>query len=383
MLPHARGLVAAIGALLAAGLQPGAVRAQAPGTSTPPAAASPALPSWRVDPAWPKTLPDNWGIGQAAGIAVDGRDHVWVIHRPGSMTEDERGAVLTPPRSECCVPAPSVMEFDGEGNLVRAWGGPGHHPDWPAREHGIYVDRRGDVWLAGNAPTDHVVLKFSAEGRFLLRIGVPRETGGSNDTQRLGLPADMFVDEEAGELYVADGYGNRRVIVFDATTGAYKRHWGAYGERPNDDPQPPYVANQAPSRSFGNPVHSVLIATDGLLYVADRRNDRVQVFRKDGGFVREFFIARATLGPGSTWDLDMVPGSSPPLFVVADGSNNVVWLVSGTGEIRGRFGRNGRMAGEFHWVHNIATDSRGNVYTSEVDTGKRVQRFTPTAPPAR
>ena len=171
------------------------------------------------------------------------------------------------------------------------------------------------------------------------------------------------------------------MIVFDATTGAYKRHWGAYGERPHDDPLPAYRPNQQPpSRSFGSPVHSVRIASDGLLYVADRRNDRVQVFRKDGGFVREFFVAPATLGPGSVWDLDLIPNSDPPLFVIADGSNNVVWLVSNTGEIRGRFGRNGRMAGEFHWVHNIATDSRGNVYTTEVDTGKRAQRFRLTSP---
>jgi DNA-binding beta-propeller fold protein YncE len=337
-------------------------------------------PVYQVDPFWPKPLPNRWGIGQAAGVATDARDHVWVLHRPRTMTADERGAAATPPLSECCIPAPSVIEFDGDGNLVQAWGGPGHHPSWPDNEHGIHVDHKDNVWIAGNGANDHVLLKFTREGRFLLQIGRKGETGGSNDPDRLGRPADVEVDPATNEIYVADGYGNRRVIVFDAETGAYKRHWGAYGERPPaDDKLPAYepgASATSPARFFRNPVHCVRLAKDGLLYVCDRANDRIQVFRKDGTFVREFIVAPDTLGSGSVWDMDFLPDPTQSVLLAADGSNNVVWLLErGGGALLGRFGRNGRNAGEFHWVHNMAVDSRGNVFTTEVDTGKRVQRF--------
>ncbi|MDN3564736.1 hypothetical protein ACFQY5_08670 [Paeniroseomonas aquatica] len=352
-----------------------------PSAPAPPPAARPAAaPQYQVDPFWPKPLPNRWGIGQAAGVAVDARDHVWVIHRPRTMTVDERGAAQVPPLSECCIPAPSVIEFDPDGNVVQAWGGPGHHPSWPASEHGIHVDAADNVWIAGNGTDDHVLLKFSRDGRFLLQIGRKGETGGSNDTERLGRPADVEVDGPANEIYVADGYGNRRVIVFDATTGAYKRHWGAYGERPPaDDALPPYqpgASAAVPARFFRNPVHCVRLAQDGLLYVCDRANDRVQVFRRDGSFVREFIVAPNTLGSGSVWDLDFLPDATQSVLLAADGSNNTVWLLDRAGgALVGRFGRNGRNAGDFHWVHNMAVDSRGNVFTTEVDTGKRVQRF--------
>src|SRR3954453_6725315 len=155
-------------------------------------AAAPA-PRYQVAPFCAKPLPNRWGIGQAAGVATDARDHVWVIHRPRTMTKDEAGAAQTPPLSECCIPAPSVIEFDGDGNVVQAWGGPGHHPSWPENEHGIYVDHRDRVWIAGNGANDHVVLAFTRTGQFIRQIGVHRETGGSNDTQRLGRPADVEV----------------------------------------------------------------------------------------------------------------------------------------------------------------------------------------------
>jgi DNA-binding beta-propeller fold protein YncE len=337
----------------------------------------PTAPVYQVDAHWPKPLPNNWGIGQAAGVAVDRLDHVWVIHRPRTMTPDERGASLTPPRSECCIPAPSVIEFDPDGNVVQAWGGPGHHPSWPQNEHGIYVDADDNVWIGGNGTNDHVLLKFSRDGRFLLQIGTTGETGGSNDTQRLGRPADIEVDTATNEAFVADGYQNRRVVVFNATTGAYLRHWGAYGRTPPpDEPLPAYVAGQAPSQSFANPVHCVRLARDGLVYVCDRGNDRIQVFRRDGTFVREMFVATSTLGNGSVWDIDFVPDPGQSVLLTADGENNTVWMLAReAGEIIGRFGRNGRNAGEFHWVHNMAVDSRGNVFTTEVDTGKRAQRF--------
>jgi DNA-binding beta-propeller fold protein YncE len=342
-------------------------------------------PHYVVDPFWPKPLPNRWGIGQVAGIAVDSRDHIWIIQRPRSLTVDEAGAAQNPPRSECCVPAPSVMVFDVDGNLVRAWGGPGHHPSWPEGEHGIFVDHRDNVWIAGNANNDHVVLKFTLDGRFLMQIGEHRVTGGSNDTARLGRPADMEVDPETNEVYVADGYQNRRVIVFDGDTGAYRRHWGAYGRPPIPDAQlPAYNPAEGPAQTFRNPVHCVRIARDGMVYVCDRVNNRIQVFRKDGTFVREFFVARNTLGNGSVWDIDLLPDREQSTLITADGENQGVWLLArGSGDVVNRFGRNGRMAGEFHWIHNLAVDSRGNVYTAEVDTGKRTQRFRLTTPLVR
>ncbi|WP_198372645.1 NHL repeat-containing protein [Roseomonas rosulenta] len=347
---------------------------------------APAPPQYQVDPFWPKPLPNNWRIGQAAGVAVDARDNIWVIHRPRTLTEDERGATLTPPRSECCIPAPSVIQFDPDGNVIRAWGGPGHHPSWPENEHGISIDHEGNVWIGGNGTNDHVLLKFTPEGRFLMQIGRYRETGGSNDTTRLGRPADVEVDPENGEIFVADGYQNRRVIVFDAA-GNYRRHWGAYGSPPGPDaPLPAYRPGQPPADTFRNPVHCVRLARDGLVYVCDRGNDRIQVFRRDGTFVREIFVATDTLGSGSVWDIELFPDAGQTTLFAADGSNNTVWLMSRQeGTVTGRFGRAGRNAGEFHWVHNMAGDSRGNLYTTEVDTGKRAQRFrlvTPL-PPAR
>jgi len=332
---------------------------------------------YAVDPYWPKDLPGNWQLGAVAGVAVDGRDHVWIIHRPGSFTDDERAASFDPPRAVCCVPAPSVVEFDAGGNVLRSWGMSGSGYDFPKREHGIHIDPQGNVWIAGNHDLDHQVLKFSGDGRFLLQIGKAGQTGGSNDTTLLGKPAHMEVDAAANELYVADGYGNRRIIVFDATTGAYKRHWGAYGSRP-DDAKTTYDPAATPSKQFGSPVHCVRLAKDGLVYVCDRENNRIQVFRKSGEFVREFFLARQTRLIGSVWDMVLSTDPGQTYMYVADGANNQVHvLLRETGAEVSTFGRNGRMAGQFHWVHNIAIDSKGNIYTAEVDTGKRLQRFTP------
>jgi len=330
-----------------------------------------------VDPYWPKPLPDKWLLGAVAGVAVDRHDHIWIIHRPGSFTDDEKAASFNPPRAACCVPAPSVVEFDADGKVLRSWGMAGTGFDFPKREHGIYVDSQDNVWIAGNADQDHQVLKFTADGKFLLQIGKAGQTGGSNDTRLLGKPAHMEVDAAANELYVADGYGNRRVIVFDATTGAYKRHWGAYGNKP-DDAKTTYDPSAPPSKQFGSPVHCVRLAKDGLVYVFDRENNRIQVFRKSGEFVREFFLAKDTRLIGSVWDMVLSPDPKQTWMYVADGANNQVHVLSReTGVEVSAFGRNGRMAGQFHWVHNIAIDSKGNIYTAEVDTGKRLQRFTP------
>jgi DNA-binding beta-propeller fold protein YncE len=340
-----------------------------------------------VDPFWPKELPNNWIIGQVSGVAVGPNDHIWIVHRPRTLTAREAGAVQTPPLSSCCVPAPSVIEFDQEGNVVRAWGGgPGSAPYWPRTEHGIHVDAAGNVWIASNGGADHVVLKFTSEGRFLLQIGRPGETAGSNDTVRLGQPTAVDVDVAANEVYVADGYRNRRVIVFDAMTGAYKRRWGAYGRRPVDGDSvaydatvasiwPPTYDTTALPQQFLT-VHAVRLAHDGLVYVADRVNNRIQVFRKDGTFVREGFVARGTRAMGSVWDIAFSRDTSQAFLLVPDGTNQKVWILRRDDlSVVGSFGHGGRMAGQFGWVHNVAVDSRGNVYTTEVDIYKRVQRF--------
>lgn len=338
------------------------------------------VPRFEVDPSWPKPLPNNWILGQVGGITVDSQGHIWLIHRPRSLTDDEKGAALTPPRSKCCVSAPPVLEFDADGNMLRAWGGPGPGYEWVGREHGIEVDEKGFVWVGGNADSDNAILKFTLDGKFVMQIGTIAPSKGSNDTTQLGKPAETAIDKEANEIYVADGYGNRRVIVFDATTGAYKRHWGAYGKPPNDDKQAAYDPKAPVSQQFGNPVHCVKIAADGLVYVCDRINDRIQVFKKDGSFVKEWFYEKNTLGNGAVWDIAIWPDPAQTYLLSADGENNEVRILKrDDGSVVGSFGRNGRNAGQFHWIHAMAVDQKGNVYTAEVDTGKRIQKFKLTS----
>jgi DNA-binding beta-propeller fold protein YncE len=356
-------------------------------------------PRFTVDPAWPKPLPNNWLVGQVAGVAVDRHDRIWIVQRQSTLTADERGsdpAPGNPVRSNCCNRAPAVMVFDREGNFLKAWGGaadpgflttrctPAMGCEWPTNEHGIFVDHMDYVYVAGNGGGNHQVLKFSNDGTFIYQIGKAGLTGGSNDTNGgpngtplLGQPADMEVDPVTNELYIADGYQNKRVLVVDAANGQYKRHWGAYGNVPDDTNPGPYDPNAPVASQFRNPVHCVRIANDGLVYVCDRVNNRYQVFQKDGTFVREAFLERDTLGNGSMWDIDLSPDREQTELYNADGENNVVWVFNrATDSVIDWFGRNGRSAGQFHWVHNLAVDSRGNIYTAEVDTGKRAQKFT-------
>jgi DNA-binding beta-propeller fold protein YncE len=339
-------------------------------------------PDFQVDPYWPKALPNNWIIGQVSGVAVDKRDHIWIVHRPASIAARQLLAEQSPPAGICCVRAPAVLVFDTAGNLLRHWGGPGAGYEWPQSEHGIYVDANDNVWLAGNGERDHQILKFTLEGRFIMQIGRAGQSRGNADTTNLNRPADVEVDPEARELFVADGYGNRRVIVFDSETGAYKRHWGAYGEAPVDGgdpaygPNSPYDPNRPRSRQFASPVHCVRLTRDGLVYVCDRTNDRYQVFRRDGTFVSEHLIAPQTRLNGSVADLVPSPDRDQRFLYSVDNSNGVARVIRrGDGEILSTFGRAGRQAGQFHVPHNIAVDSQGSLYISEVDTGQRVQRF--------
>jgi hypothetical protein len=340
------------------------------------------VPQFQIDSSWPKPLPNNWLFGQVANVAVDSHDHVWVLQRPRTLTDDEKGATLKPPRNKCCAPAPSVMEFDSDGNFVQGWGFPDVKP-WVSNEHGLFIDRTGAVWITGNAKDDSAIYKFSHDGKqLLLTIGVAGPSGGSNDTTRLGQPATVQVDEEAHELFVADGYGNRRVIVFDSNTGAFKRYWGAYGKKPNDDKQAPYSPDAPTPQQFANPVHCATPSRDGHVYVCDRTNNRIQVFKKDGTFVTEWFYEKPTLGNGAVWGLAMWPDADQSLMLNNDGENNVVRILRRSdGQVVGTFGHSGRQAGQFHWVHALAVDSKGNVYTGEVDNGKRVQKFKPNVAP--
>ena len=339
-------------------------------------------PKFVVDPAWPQELPNNWIMAQVGGVTVDSHDHIWVLQRPSTNTVDELGAAQTPERSMCCLAAKPVLEFDASGKLLNAWGGPGAGYDWPKSEHGIHVDKSGNVWIGGNTPADRMVLKFTHDGRFLMQIGKPStDPVDSSRTDILGRPAGIDVDDAAHEVYIADGYGNHRVIVYDSETGAFKRMWGAYGEKPNDaDPGPyaPPSASNPPARQFRNPVHCVHLSNDGLVYVCDRVNNRIQVFKKNGEFVKEFTVRVQTMFQGSAWDLAFSPDKGQEFLFVADGEDNVIWTLSRTdGKILGSTGHNGRNAGQFHWIHQVASDSHGNLYTGEVDTGKRVQRFVP------
>ena len=344
-------------------------------------------------------------------------DHVWIIHRGAALERMETYAAANPPAAECCSAAPPVLEFNEAGDLIGHWGGPGEGYDWPDSNHGITVDYKGNVWIGGNgrggppaaaggargggaaasaataggdaaflpgparggvaAPYhDNMILKFTQEGKFLLQIGKPGQSKGSNDVDNLKGPAKLFVDPKTNELYVADGYGNHRVIVFDAETGKYKRHWGAYGHKPDDTALGRYNPSDPPAQQFRNPVHCAELSNDGLLYVCDRPNDRIQVFKPDGTFVKEVIIAKNTLGDGSVWDIAFSKDPQQKYMYLADGSNEKIYIIlRETMEILTSFGDGGRQPGEFYAVHSIATDSKGNIFTTETYRGQRVQKF--------
>jgi NHL repeat len=349
------------------------------------------VPTFRVDPLWPKQLPNKWIIGAVAGVAVDTHDHVWIVHRPSTLQPNETRSIWKA--------APPVLEFDAGGSLLAAWGGPGPGYEWPQLEHGIYVDDKDNVWLGAGGEKDAHILKFARDGRFLMQIGHQGRGRGSNDTENLGAPANMVLDAAANELYVADGYVNHRVIVFDAATGAYRRHWGAYGNVPDDGyftragetlPGPFRGAVQNENRPSqydpaGPPapqfriVHAVRIANDGLVYVCDRTNNRLQVFRKDGRFVREVVIAKNTFGSGSVWDVGFSTDPKQAFLFINDGTNQLIYVVDReTLELVSSFGGAGHWAGQFYGAHNLAVNSKGDLFIGETYEGKRVQKFTYT-----
>ena len=339
------------------------------------------VPLFEPDPLWSQALPNKWVTGAIGGIAVDSHDNVWVFHREASIPDGERAASLTPPQAECCIPAPAVLEFDPNGRFLQAWGGPGQGYEWPTTQHGILVDDQDNVWLSGSAKEDNQILKFTRTGKFLMQIGHAGKNKGSNDTENVGGPAGLFLNRQTNELFVADGYFNHRVIVFDAATGAYKRHWGAYGKKPEDNyafPPRAQLVQGPPPTQFNNPVHAVLVSNDGLAYVADRTNNRLQVFRLDGTFMKEVFISKNTLqAEGTVHGFATSPDRDQKFLYVMDGSNKAVRVLNRrTMEIVSTIGGHaGHNAREFFHAHSIAADSKGNLFIGEVNNGQRYYKY--------
>jgi DNA-binding beta-propeller fold protein YncE len=412
-------------------------------------------PGFVVDPSWPQPLPNNWLLGQIGGLYVDQHDHVWVYNRARTMSTDEAGLEGPVPGakndkgqpvdgigqerpwgpvSDCCNAAPSVLEFDTDGKMLRAWGGPSDPGFlggkckaeagciWPNSEHGIYVDQNDNVWLSGNAAVpggkapwstnkaggDGFVLKFDMDGNFKLRIGgTPKgpssndTNGGINGTPVLYQAADMVVDPATNRLYVSDGYGNRRVLIVDANSGKYIGHFGAYGNNPVDDAgakaagewMNDYTKGNKKPAFFRNPVHCVKIANDGKIYVCDRGNDRIQVFDKNDptlgkpcsnptgtpgkcGFLAEQFVSEKTNIIGTAVSMNFSTDKAQTCLYIGDNANQTIYILSRSNlQELGRLGRSGRNAGEFHYLHQVSVDSKGNIYTGEVDTAKRIQKF--------
>ena len=347
-------------------------------------------PVFEVDPMWPKPLPNHWILGSAIGVTVDSQDNIWIIHRGNGNPRTELGAAQNPPTGDCCIPAPPVLQFDPEGNLLSHWGGPGEGYDWPASNHGITADPMDNLWIGGNGGDDAHILVLAQDGTVLKQFGKPgtrraesfdeadpQWSGNSMDMENFGRVAKISFDASASEAYVADGYLNKRVAVLDIETGALKRYWGAYGNEPDDTSLGPYDPESPPVQQFRNPVHAADPSNDGHVYVCDRPNNRIQVFRTDGTFVMEKIIAVNTRGDGSMWDVAFSKDPDQKYLYVADGKNMKVHvLLRETMEVLTTFGDGGRQPGQFFGVHSIATDSQGNIYTTETYEGKRLQKFT-------
>lgn len=372
-------------------------------------------PRFEVDPMWPNPMPNHWILGSVTGLTIDSRDHVFVVNLTDSFNKrTETGMELNPPGEGCCAPSPNVLEFDASGNLVGHFGGPGAGYEWPEMNAGVGVDGAGNVWIGGQGGADSRILKFGGDGTFIAEFGKPagavvtagterpdtayegvspargrggrdgRGRGGpvrapalpanSNSMDTFGGPARFSFDTKANEAYVADGYRNHRVAVIDMTTGAIKRYWGAYGNKP-DDSQSSKYAPGTPPKQFGV-VRCAMLSRDGYVYVCDATNDRIQVFTKAGKFVKEGRVAPQTLGAGSVWDIAFSRDPQQKYLYVADGMNMKVHILERQSlEELSSFGDGGRQPGQFYAVDAIATDSKGNIYTAETYESKRVQKF--------
>ncbi|HVZ27439.1 MAG TPA: hypothetical protein VG798_02190 [Rhizomicrobium sp.] len=381
------------------------------------------VPKFSVEPFWPKPLPNHWLMGNVIGVSVDKQDNVWVIHRPGTLEAKE--AYLTRKESDCCTAAPDVLEFDTAGNVIKSWGrdagkvDKGGH-DWPTSNHGITVGPDGNIWLGANgagqpglppgtaefyaaqsaaaarraapraAPAagsaagggegggevgryhDSFMLKFTPDGKFLGEIGTANGSKGSLDTNNVrGVAAIRFLPD--GTLVAADGYGNHRVSEWNPTTMKNVRIWGAYGKPPSDAPIPHYNVN---SPQFGNPVHCAQPSNDGILYVCDRTNNRIQTFKFDGTYQKQYNLEVNTKGDGAPWEIAFSTDPAQKYMYVSDGSNEKIHVFDRASmQELYSFGGGGRTPGEFYAVHSIVTDSKGNIITTETYRGQRVQKF--------
>jgi len=335
-------------------------------------------PRFEVDPFWPKPLPNHWLLGTTIGVAVDSKSHVWIVHRgSANLANNEKGLELTPPTSiHCCKAAPPVLEFDAAGNVVGSWGGPGQGYDWPDSNHGIAVETDGTVWIGGNGPNDGLVVKFTREGKFLKQIGSKGVKADSNSTEHFFQVAKITVDEKGNEAYISDGYGNKRVAVLDRQTGAFKRYWGAYGNKPSDENLGRYNPTAPPAQQFRNPVHCAELSNDNIVYVCDRVNDRIQSFTKEGKFLKELFVEKESLADGSVWDLAFSRDPQQKYIFLADGRNQKIHIIDRASlEVLTSFGDGGRQPGQWYGLHSIAIDQQGNLYTTETYEGKRLQKF--------
>jgi hypothetical protein len=343
-----------------------------PATGTTPL---PPMPRFTSDAQWLR-LPNGWLLGEITSVAVDAHDNVWILHRPRTVAESDRARA-----------APAVLAFDRKGRFLRAFGGPGDGYEWPIVEHSLAVDGHGRVWIAGTsriAPEDDMLLVFSTQGKFIRQIGRRGQSEGDLDTANVRAPADIFIDDAADETYVADGYVNRRVIVFDASTGAFKRMWGAFGAPPPPEPAPPIRPAGEPfapevgegPRGF-NGVHGVEIARDGKVYVSDRNNQRIQVFTKAGRYLMQGFVNRNLSNPQSVSGLAFSADPHQRYIYAADwGNSELLAIDRATLRTVGRIGGKGNAPGAFIGPHLIATDSRGVLYVAEVQ-GRRLQRLVP------
>ena len=341
-------------------------------------------PMFEVDPYWPKPIPNGWIYGTVIGVTVDAQDHVYIVHR--GVSGDEANAEGDQPLAACCSSAPPVLQFDPEGNLVRAWGGPVESGEyvWPGSNHGLGIDQMGNVWIGGNGGGDSHVLKFTQDGQYLGTYGEPGQGRDSNSMTHFSQVADIEFDFEANEAYFADGYGNKRVAVVDIDSGDILRFWGAYGNRPMDNPRfegtrtaaAGWSSEQYQEQQFRGPVHCAEPSNDGLVYVCDRQNNRVQVFQTDGTYVREGYFAPATLGDGATWDLTFSPDPEQTYFYLVDGKNSRIRIINRqTMQEVSTLGTGGRYPGQFQAIHSIDSDSQGNLYVTETYQGRRLHKF--------
>lgn len=355
-------------------------------------------PQYRVDPFWPKPLPNRWSMQQVTGISVDSMGHVWFLNRGNAPEQDEIGGDGTPFPVLCCVRGPELIELDQEGNVVKAWGGPGY-PSWPSGLQTVIADTKGFIWISGTQPQDSII-KYTRDGKMVWDFGhrPPAEAGmmpeNNQETNFLINKGRFQLDEVANELFIIQ---QKRVLVYDASTGAYKRGWGGHGmplSEISNDPIPGYTWSGGPppeERNFVPELHFVEISRDRRVYIGERGQNRIQVFTTEGKWLQDIMVSPNTPARGcggvasvkgspcgTTYKLAISKDPQQKYLFVADGHNFVIWILDRqSGKTLGHFGGNGRLAGQLHFPNAVSIDTQGNVYTGEVDTGKRIQKFAP------